>query len=275
MLRLRGSKTTLVDLGHHVNYFVRGLLQYLTKDTSYRFLFVRVNSDRYEAAISLASCEQRGNQRTIPEYRLKGALCGSYMWSYCPLLKTQAVGLTVPGGNKTWNDIVLTVSGGYKPWNEFTWYQQSLWLVDEVDARWSQLLEEYPRMETVDVVWGKRWPGSIEEAAERIGTLLRVENMEVNAAAHLKVHGGTSTEGSQLQQEVALQDAQYQHIMKGRAPGLLQAVNRVGDDIEPVGVNRCNYWEDVGLRLVRTGGTNRTKAGKAANSSLPRPPHPP
>jgi hypothetical protein len=245
-LKSKGTKQTLVDLGHHINYFVDGLLQYLTRETKYRFLFVRIIRDRIEAAISLSACEQRGTHTNISHYRLKGALCSSYMWTYCPFIKREDVILPVPGSNP------------FKTWNEFTWYQQSLWLIDEVDARWSRLLRKYPQIETVDVTWGKRWPGSFDRAARRIGTLLQVDMTAIHPT-HRKVHGGVHTEDEELQQEVALQDAQYQRVMRGQPPGLMQSVNRTGTEEEPADKFKLNHWTEVGMGLHRTQARNSSK----------------
>jgi hypothetical protein len=211
-LAARGVKTTLVDLGHHINYFYRELVRYLTEETKYRFLLVRIIRDRYEAAVSLTQREQRGMHYNVDDYRKKAGhgMCGCYMWGYCPSVNPQDIMLPIPGGRATWDN--------------FTWYQQGLWIVDEVEARWPVLLEEFPHLESLDVVWGKRWPGSMERAADRIGALLRVGNLSGVTPAHLKVHGGVKTEGTEVQLETALQDAQYQRIMRGLPRGEMEPV---------------------------------------------------
>ncbi len=54
MVKSKGSKKTLLDLGHNSLYFIKALLAYLQSETSFKFVFVRIRRERIESAISLA-----------------------------------------------------------------------------------------------------------------------------------------------------------------------------------------------------------------------------
>lgn len=51
--------------------------------------------------------------------------------------------------------------------------------IDEVEARWTQLLEEQPTLSRSEVMWGTKWPGSLELVVDAIAQLIGGMGAEV------------------------------------------------------------------------------------------------
>jgi len=155
MIKSRSKKaSTLLDLGHNINYFARALIKYLTEETKFKFIFVRVQRERLEAAISLS---YRHPDEPNDD------LCEMLVTRFCPLDRPEDVILKIPGGNEVWNN--------------FSTIQKALWITDETEARWQQLKREFTNMESIDVLWGKKWPLSLEISALQIARLFGVQTI--------------------------------------------------------------------------------------------------
>lgn len=193
LVNCRGDLQTLLDLGHHNLFFIDGLVRYLTNETMARVMFVRIRRDRLESALSLTF--------DTPKHQYDD-LCNNrgLVYRYCPFERTDDVILKVPSK---------------KIWNEFSIFQKALWMVDETDARWQRLLREFPKLPHLDVLWGKRWPGSLDAAASSIATLLSVNSTvaykETWRIGH--VHAGGAEEEILSDNSHAIADRQYRKKM--------------------------------------------------------------
>ena len=157
----------LVDLGHQFNL---GLLRPLVQRLGPQVAFVRIIRSRYD---------------TVRSFLSEGkAPCGHGMFTLCPLRHP---------------DIVLRPSKGH--WARFSKAQQNMWYIDEVEARWQQLLEAGGVQSQLTVSWCspsqflKAW----EEVARFIGEGLRPRPCE-----H---HTHTST-GANSRKVAAITDAE-------------------------------------------------------------------
>jgi len=150
--KMRKKSKTLLDLGHNINYFIQPLITYLINETKYKFIFVRIRRQRHEAAISLTYRH--------PDQKHDIHICESLVTRFCPLERQIEVALPLPHGEDTWDS--------------FTNNQRALWITDETEARWQRILKVFPSLDSIEVLWGKQWPGSIERAAAKIGKLIGV-----------------------------------------------------------------------------------------------------
>jgi hypothetical protein len=184
------ARPTVFDLGHHTLYFYKALVKYLIEETNFSFVFVRIRRDRHETAMSLM-------------YGTPGVpwtdMCSQLMFRLCPQDRTDEV------INKVSTDV----------WGNFTNFQRALWMVDEIEARWRQLKAAYPKMEHLEVLWGKCWPESFSIAATKIGKLIGVHKpitVEYAEEQHRGSHVGNASSNIS-HYDYALQDIEYRSIM--------------------------------------------------------------
>lgn len=102
LLKNRGDKQTLLDLGHHNLYFMDALLNYLDKETKVRYLIVRIRRERLEAALSLTF-------NTPSQQYLDLCAHLGLIYRYCPFDRVDDVVLHPPSK---------------EVWGNFTVYQQ-------------------------------------------------------------------------------------------------------------------------------------------------------
>jgi hypothetical protein len=126
LLKNKGNRQVLMDLGHNSLYFVSALVKYLMDETKYRFIFVRVRRERLESAVSLSF--RHPDEPFADTCELKTRFC--------------------PYDRASENLLVLP---SLKVWEQFTIFQKALWLMDETEARWNQLKATYPAMKTAEV----------------------------------------------------------------------------------------------------------------------------
>lgn len=89
-------------------------------------------------------------------------------------------------------------------------------MVDEVEARWQRILSQYPNISTVEVMWGKQWPGSFDTAANTIAGSIGIHNANISFESSWDVgreHAGESQEELRVSTEYALQDRAYRKAM--------------------------------------------------------------
>jgi hypothetical protein len=155
------GRPTVFDLGHHNLYLYKPLVEYLHKETNFSFAFVRIHRDRLEQAVSLKFLS--------PGEALKD-LCNDK--------------------NKE-RDVILKVP--QQLWNGFSTFQHALWMIDEVEARWRELLEMYPNLPHIEVIWGKSWPKSVNIAASEVARRILFSNDGIDDHAadtnHVKHYG--------------------------------------------------------------------------------------
>lgn len=150
LLKCRGKKRTLLDMGHNNMYFVDALIAYLLNETNYRFIFVRIRRERLESGLSLI-------YKTPTEQHQH--ICHDLVTRYCPFNRIEDVALHPPDR---------------QTWRQMTIFQQAMWMVDEVEARWNRLLTRHPSMERLELLWGKCWDGSFDRMAARIAALMGI-----------------------------------------------------------------------------------------------------
>lgn len=166
ILQCRGQHQTLVDLGHHNLFFAKALIEYLLSETKFRFIFVRIRRERYELAVSLIF--------GTPGTALTN-MCKDTGWRLCPFERREDVIIPVP------NERV---------WAKLTNFQQALWMIDEVEARWLSFIAAFPQMERLEVFWEKAGgPASFDAAAMAVGDLFGVQSAPYHWL-HKKVHAG-------------------------------------------------------------------------------------
>lgn len=195
LLKNRKKARTLLDLGHNNLYFCKALIQYLFEETEYKFIFVRVRRQRDEAALSLSY------RNPLKPFEDMCSLDEGMVTRFCPFERVDEVILKVKSP-----DI----------WGNFSSIQKAFWLTDETEARWQQLLRQFPNLETIEVYWAKAWPGSIEFEASKIARLIGNTNGSIVPFditwAHMEEHlhaGNISSEASFLRRAAA-EDRQYQ-----------------------------------------------------------------
>lgn len=68
--------------------------------------------------------------------------------------------------------------------------------IDEVEARWARLLEQYPDTKHSEVLWGDRWPGSLGDVVHEVAKLAGIASaLEVASGKH---HGGAKMDVLQM-----------------------------------------------------------------------------
>jgi hypothetical protein len=82
------------------------------------------------------------------------------MFRFCPFDRKDEV------INKLPDDII---------WKNFTPFQQALWIMDETEARWHQMIKKHRSLNYVEILWGESWPGSFDLALNTIASLLKID----------------------------------------------------------------------------------------------------
>lgn len=188
MIRLRGNYTTLVDFGHQNLYFIHGLLKYF-ENHKFKILFVRIHRERHETAISM------NYARSSVQFT---DLCKDLLYRYCPFERTTDVINHPP------EDTVV--------WNTFTEYQKALWMIDEVEARWTHVVSTHPKIDALEVLWSKSWEGSFAKSAEIIASALRL-----NVSSWIRgenAHAAELSESTWRRKELYDLDRLYRQAMK-------------------------------------------------------------
>lgn len=130
MQRLYAARI-MMDLGHYNLFYYNGIVQYFTspKYASIRpdnvcknILFVRIRRPRLETAFSLYY-RSTGNSITN--------ICNDFTVNYCPTTNPHSVILHPPS---------------LESWNNLTAFQQTLWIIDETNARWHKFKQMYPHI---------------------------------------------------------------------------------------------------------------------------------
>jgi hypothetical protein len=88
-------------------------------------------------------------------------------------------------------ELVINKPPSHAAWVNFTVFQQSLWMIDEIEARWQRLITMYPNLEYEELYWSKSVPDSFNEAATSIASFLGMtEKIVYKLKKHMKVHVG-------------------------------------------------------------------------------------
>jgi hypothetical protein len=188
---------TLVDLGHNINYFYNALVDYLLNETSYRFIFVRIRRERTETAQSLIYGH--------PDQAFAD-VCAELKVRFCPFDKADSNVLRLPGPNP------------YLLWEGFSNVQKALWIADETEARWQQLRQRYKgRFEYLEILWAKKWDGSIDFAALQIARLVGIYKVQkwdpTWPHMEMHVHAGDESIDPVALWNVYREDKLYQEAM--------------------------------------------------------------
>lgn len=87
---------------------------------------------------------------------------------------------------------------------------------DEIEARWNKFLLRNPYMSTLEVMWGKVWPGSFDIAAQKIAAAIGVEAPVAFEDQWKKghEHAGSADEVGVKSTHYALQDRFYKKAMR-------------------------------------------------------------
>jgi len=160
--RTSANAATYLDLGHQNLYYIDALVKYLSTETSYKFLLVRITSPRYESATSLSYSHERVKHPHICSMRFR----------YCPIERPATV-INNPSSTAAFNNLTI--------------FQQSLWLMDEVEERWSCLLRHNPNVDRIYLHWSRvKYPGFME-AASNMSRLFNISHTSLKHV-HLKHH---------------------------------------------------------------------------------------
>jgi len=189
----------IMDLGHYNLFYYRGLVEYFTQkkyesvrpsNICKRILFVRIRRQRIETAFSLL---YRSSGRTISD------ICSSFTVGFCPFHNENNVILQPPSEEK---------------WRLLTPFQQCLWLIDETEARWRAFTAAYPNIETIDVYWSSRDPGSLQRVLDEVSDILGLPNVpETFEPAHKRVHAGKNGNKTDIYLYTEM-DRMYRQIMQ-------------------------------------------------------------
>mmetsp|Transcript_7168 Transcript_7168/g.10663 ORF Transcript_7168/g.10663 Transcript_7168/m.10663 type:complete len:311 (+) Transcript_7168:437-1369(+) len=180
----------VMDLGHANLFYYRGIAEAVKRRAQgfcTHVTFVRIRRARYESAKSL--------MYTTPG-RLRHNLCTDVLYGYCPFHNIPAVVLNPPNRSV---------------WQKFTVFQQALWLIDETEARWRQLVCKYSSVEDISFVslyWSSKIPGSLERSIERVARLIQ-GSPNHGTAKRTQVHSNNTPQGSDnsVQQDMAYREA--------------------------------------------------------------------
>lgn len=83
-----------------------------------------------------------------------------------------------------------------------------------MEARWNKFLVNYPEMDTMDVLWGKSWPGSFDAAAMPIAKLLNITHIISFDAAWAVTHTHAGEEWTEISDPTyARMDRSYRQAM--------------------------------------------------------------
>lgn len=153
----RGGASALGVFGHDVLLYYRGILNTIDLD---KMLFIRIRRSRCEVAESWH--KNFGSAKFCKGWYL-----------YCPFEAETAV--------------VLKVTA--EQWNALSPHGRALWYVDEVEARWHNMVLEYPRLETLETpVWSKYAEGSFAAAESDIAAGFGLQGLsKPESPTHLHV----------------------------------------------------------------------------------------
>ena len=199
LLKATGHKT-VVDLGHHVNL---GLLEPLVAQLNPQVRFIRIIRSRFDTVRSFMGEDK------VPCSQTEG------MYTLCPLKHPE---------------VALPVSR--LTWAKLSDMQRVLWLIDEVEARWQRLRRAHPILPHLTVNWctGEQLAVAWRAVADFIG-----EGHLSPKACPPRVHDKYDVSD----EELSVQDAQYQSIMNYSLPDLemLRDVQRPHDCVDrPAGL---------------------------------------
>ena len=132
------TNLTFIDLGHHINLGLMGPLASLLMPN---ISFVRVIRSRYDTVRSFLAESKRP--------------CYSGMWTLCPL----------------WHPDIVLKPPSAGVWRQLNAEQHNLWFIDEVEARWQQLLSRHPTLPHITVRWcnGEQFVAAWDAVARFIG----------------------------------------------------------------------------------------------------------
>ena len=102
-------------------------------------------------------------------------------------------------------------------WDSFDHFQRSLWIVDETEARWCQLLKMYPTMNVREVYWenlnGTKY--TFAKAVESFAAMLGLTASSLDV--HKNKHGNQNTHKTATERDELLKyqelDRVYQKAM--------------------------------------------------------------
>lgn len=176
---------TVVDLSHSSLFFYRGLLEFVRIYSERLSVhFVRIRRDRTDTVISMTSD--------------KPSFLDKDWFRFHPFENIGA----------------LVVSVDKPLWSLFSNIQQALWVIDETEARWKQLLSNFPNQSYTEILWGDSWEECDITAAMRTFTTI-VPNLAFGAATHKTIHAPRNAKLNEtLRDTIHREDLRYQAMMK-------------------------------------------------------------
>jgi hypothetical protein len=174
-LLAKEGTSTYVDIGHHN---LHGILRTTPKVFGSDVFFIRLRRDRVHTAYSKQNV----------------TLCQT-MFRVCP---TENLHLLSPGSG-TWTE---------EEWMKLTGYQQSLWMIDEVEAEFQQLVRENPGASYLEC----NWSDDLGPCFEIVSSILGVQVKD--GGLDLKQHTSKNLINSDDQKRIVQADEDYQSLMK-------------------------------------------------------------
>ena len=241
---------TYVDVGHHVNLGILGPLVDELASGGSSAAVVRVIRNRFDTVRSFMSerkapCASNGTQADGDS----GATMNG-MWTLCPEL--HKVLLQPPPG----------------AWARLDDDQRNLWFIDEVEARWQQLLLAHPALEQLTLSWCEDgdFPQVWDATAQFIGggsDRLR----RGNCSSH--VHTATSNVTLSTDAQLARKDDEYRRLM-AYTPAVMQTIRATQQATVCHGVARRAARESAARRshLQRGGGVLQPAPHPVAAASM-------
>jgi len=155
--------TMTVALGHDCLFYYRGILRaYNLSGNMDNLFFIRIRRSRFESATSF---ESRMSQET------------GGMFTLTPNEQPQSIVLMPPT---------------YPTWNSMNGFKKALWYVDEVEARWQKLIQQYPHLKILEVQWSKYHPhkyGTLHQVMEKIAQSIGLEAIPESSITNEQQHG--------------------------------------------------------------------------------------
>jgi hypothetical protein len=199
MESLKAYQKTYFDNGHHVLYFIYGLLRFMNElklaHPNFDCKFLRIRRNRVESAISL---EHPGSSHKHHEDPT------SLITRYHPFERP--------------HEVILKLNEA--TWDSFTDYQKALWIVDETEARWQHMVNTlFPLLNYTDIYW-ESTPGlsnyTFNQGVRVIAGVLKIpENQLTYEADFTQPHMNDAERQRLIDDRTKLkkEDEQYQAVM--------------------------------------------------------------
>lgn len=205
------SVANIIDMSHASLFYYRGLIEVAKKSPEIHLHFIRIRRDRIETAISM-----------INDVKFHDSYFKHAFFTYTPFENTPNVLHKLDAS--TWNDMTIV--------EQVFWVSQlvaatmsmlthncclllsHVQFIDEVEARWVELLADNPSLNYTEIYWANRWPGSFETALESVATFAGVVRAPPKKVSNLKHHmDNTTSHNVLLVLEYAALDRAYQQRM--------------------------------------------------------------